>query len=182
MNILTFVRTMLLLLSTAGMAHAGTNHVVRHEHLETSGATQVDARICRLDLPAQGCAILSGWSGHMEQTLTLPSAGTYMLAWTDRGRAGHNAGPAAYEVSFGGVRLGEPAPSPGSQNHRITFSSSESGVLSFKVLQSDASSSAVIENAPVTESVPEPGMYAMLMIGLCLLAFTSRTRGTEKFD
>ena len=184
MNILTLVRTVLLLLSTTGTAHAGPPHAARPESLEISGAMQSDARLCRLDLPAHGCAIMSGWSGHTEPTLTLPSAGTYMLAWADPGRAGHHIGPAAYEASFGGVRLGErkAVPGAGSQNHRITFSATESGVLSFKLLQAGASSSALVGDAPVTESVPEPGMYAMLMIGLCLLAFTSRTRRTDKFD
>lgn len=176
MNTLTLVR--ILLLSAAGLAQAGVPHVARQASVEISGAAQVDARICRLDVPAHGCTKMPGWSGHIGQTLTLPSAGTYMLAWEDPGPAGGNAGPTAYEVSIDGVRLGEPARGPASQNHMITFSASESSVLSFKVLQGGA----IIHDAPVTESVPEPGMYAMLMIGLCLLAFASHKRDTEKFD
>ena len=178
MNTLTLVR--ILLLSAAGLAQAGVPHGARHASVEISGPAQVDARICRLDLPAHGCTKMSGWSGHMDQTLTLPSAGTYMLAWEDPGPFGANAGPTAYAVSIDGVRLGEPVRGAASQNHMITFSASESSVLSFKVLQGGAG--AIIHDAPVTESVPEPGMYAMLMIGLCLLAFASHQRDTEKFD
>ena len=179
MNTLTLFRIMLLL-STAALAQAGAPPAARHASVEISGPGQVDARICRLDLPAHGCMKVPGWSSHMEQSLTLPSAGTYMLAWEDPGPFGANAGPAAYEVSIDGVRLGEPARGAGSQNHVITFSAGESCVLSFKVLQGGAG--ANIHDAPVTESVPEPGMYGMLLIGLGLLAFASHKRDTEKFD
>ena len=116
----------------------------------------------------------------MEQTLALPSADPHMPACEDPDLFGANAGRAAHAVSIDGARLGEPAPGAGSQNHMITFRAGESCGSSFKILRGGAG--AIIHAAPVTESVPEPGMYAMLLIGLCLLAFASHKRDSEKFD
>lgn len=130
-------------------------------------------------------AFLAGLQGqsHFEQTLALPAAGRYTLSWSDAGRANYGSGPQSYRVSFGGVSLETRSVSMGAawSGHALTFTATGVGELRFDGLNGDGDRTAFIDNILLLAPVPEPSSYSMLLIGLGLLAFSTRRETPEKF-
>jgi len=114
---------------------------------------------------------------HIEQTLTL-AAGTYTLSWIDAGRANYGSPTEIYQVSVGGNVLSTESVNFGAAwtSKSLTFTTTGNTVLSFAGQTNYGDSTAFIDNVSVTDAVPEPETYAMLMAGLGLMGFIARRR------
>lgn len=165
---------MLMLMSGAAAAHAGGANFVNNDNFEMPVARIFHASSCAAQAHEQECGTWSGrramppqrnpWAkprslmgtvltgGPLEQMLPLPVASRYAMAWSEAG-SGSASAPHVLQLSWGGARPEQPAFAPGT-----------------------AAATPLAE-----ESVPVPTMYATLVIGLCLLAFTSRAQRSPIF-
>lgn len=184
LNLRAIVCTALMALSIAAAAQAAgakaDANFVGNGRVETAGARQFHASICSVKQPGNECAADPGWGerspplqrslmaavlagirnpGSMEHRLTLPAAGPYTLPPADTAYAG-----AAELLDVAARATQAPA------------ALSAPGVAGFQRNNPASSAASTLE-----EGGTEPKMYATLFIGLCLLAFTSRTQGTPIF-
>lgn len=105
-----------------------------------------------------------------ERNLKLP-AGAYPLSWTEAG------GTALADTLFGDVTL--EMDNAVAAGHVPGFRTAGLAVKRFRRLTQDEAVTAFVDGNATP--VPEPAPYVMLVVGLGLLLFRSRTRPTEKF-
>jgi hypothetical protein len=114
----------------------------------------------------------------IQQSVSIASAGSYVLNWSDAPRTNWG-GAETYEVRFDGVLLSTltPASSQGWNLHSATFTTgSGSKLLTFQGLNSSGDSTAFIDNVSLTAAVPEPETWALMLAGVAGLGFWSRRR------
>lgn len=117
--------------------------------------------------------------GVLSQLVTV-GAGKYLFSWSDAGR-GNNGVAQTYIATIGGRTLGTYTTQPGSAFavHSVTLQLTSGGskALSFSG-QVPADVTSFIDNVSVT-SVPEPGIWAMMIAGFGLVGGALRRRKVE---
>lgn len=208
MKKLTLAAALALLLSSA--AQADTN-LVGNGSFEQSGYTLASGSYCYLGVPGQECGGVPSWSGVFplmlsssspwgvpntpygnvligiqnnsvaEQSLAL-AAGNYSLGWSDAGRANWGTGAEQYEVLFDGITLATESVAIGAawQSHTVGFTATGAGTLTFRGLNTGGDATAFIDGVSVS-AVPEPEVFAMMLLGLVLIGYRASRDSDEKF-